>query len=320
MNLIAAALTASLLLQLLPLAGRSTIRGRVLDPDGQPMPDVEMSVLMIGDRQLVGGTARTDADGRFSIAKVPAGRVLLRAQPRPRPLVITEVKRRPSHPPAYFPGVLAVQDAWPIEVGTEEIIELDFHMPAVFVGSIKTVVTGPEGYTLEQLRVMRPEASQIKNVTLDGDGIGYADDLREGRYVVTARGRAKDQLLAAFEIVHIASGEHPVDLQLAPAARITGRIISDRGGIPPIGNLRVAAVWTDGAIDLDPLSRDDTAVAPDGSFTIDGLFGSRIIRVSGLDEGWQVASIRYGRSDVTGTSIDLRPGTTTEIVITLARR
>lgn len=322
MNITVTVLAATLLMQLLPIAGRSVIRGRVIDPDGRPMVDVEMSATLItSEHEVVGVSSLTDDEGRFSIAKVPAGRVILRAQPRVRRQLAAGLARRgPVHPPAYFPGVLTLLDAWPIEVGAEEIIELDFYMPPVLVGSIKAIVTGAEGYTLEQLRVMRPEANQIKNVKVDADGIGYAEDLREGRYVVAAWGRSKNERLVAFQIVHISTGELQVDLPLAPAAKITGRIVADRGGIPPIGNTRVVAAWTDGAIDLDPLTIDQAGVGPDGSFTLDGLFGTRAIRVAGLVDGWEVASVRHGRSDITRSGLDLAAGSTSEITIVVSRK
>lgn len=323
MQITALVLSASLVLQLLPLAGRSTIRGRVFDADGRPMPDVEMRALLIAAATTpVGEIVRSDAEGRFTISRIPAGRIILRAQPQPprRVRADQDFTRVRAHPPAFYPGVLTLPDAWPIEVGPEEIIELDFHMPPVVIGSIKTMVTGPDGYVLDELRVIRPEANQIKNVTIDADGIGYADGLREGRYTVYARARAKDVRLAAFQIVEITPGELPVNLALVPAAKLTGRIVADRGGVPPIGNMRVMAAWTDGSIDLDPLSSDQAGVAPDGSFTIDGLFGSRAVRVSGLADGWQVASIRHGRSDVTTSTINLAAGTTTELIVALTRR
>ena len=324
MNIIAVAVViAASLLQAVATAGGSTIRGRVLNADGRPMPNVDVRLtLLTSERKPVVGEAVTDAEGRFSIGGVVPGKVMLRAQPRLRPTVIEEgvVKRDRFRPPAYFPGVLEVLDAWPIDVGAGEIIELDFHMPVVVVGSIKTIVSGPDGFRIEQVRAMRPEGNEIKNVAVDSDGIGYAEGLREGRYVIAARARTGNQRLAAFQSVYISGGELPVALELAPTATITGRILSDRGGIPLLGNIRVAAAWTDGTIDLDPLGRDDTTVGPDGAFTIDGLFGTRAIRVSGLGEDWLVASIRQDRTDITRSAVELRSGSTTEVVITLSRR
>ena len=322
MNALTAALATLLIVQAFPASGRSTIRGRVLNADGQPMANVDISVMLTtAERQLFGPSVATDGDGKFSLERVPAGKVLLRAQPRLRPPVIEggAIKRDRVQPPAYFPGVLELLDAWPIDVADGEIIELDFHMPVVVVGSIKAIVSGPDGYTIEQIRATRPEGNEIRTVTIDADGIGYAENLREGRYVIAARARTKEQRLAAFQIVHMSGGEVPVALQLAPAAAIIGRVLSDRGGIPPLGNMRVAAVWTDGTIDLDPLSRDQADVGSDGSFAIEGLFGNRAIRVSGLPEGWQVSAIRHGRSDIT-TPIDIAAGTTTEISVILSRK
>lgn len=314
-----------LLCQLAAPAQEATIRGRVLDPDGKPLQDVFVIAETVGDerRMTAGRPGRSNAEGAFEITGVPAGKMMIRAEPRVMIGVVNgQSTRNPpvQHPPAFFPGVLDRLDAWPIDVKPGEIIELDFHMPPIFIGSIKTAVSGPEGYTLDHLRVIRPEANQIKNVKISDDGVGYADSLREGRYVVSARGRSRDSLLAASQMVQMTGGEFAVALQLEPAARIHGRIIGERGGLPPIANTRVVAAWTDGTIDLDPLARDEGHVGADGSFTIDGLFGRRMFRVAGLPANWQVAAIRQGRSDITSSGIDLVPGTATEISIVVAQR
>lgn len=144
-------------------APQGTIRGRVLDPDGRLMRDVQIGIM-----EIRGGEFRTTrsftirGDGTFDTA-VPAGRILLVAQPRPR-VVGDEprLRRFVTHPPAYFPGVFDQSDAWPIDVKPGEIVELDFTMPPLPIGSIKAMVTGPDGYSLDQVRAMRPEANQIR--------------------------------------------------------------------------------------------------------------------------------------------------------------
>lgn len=302
-------------------APQGTIRGRVLDPDGRLMRDVQIGIM-----EIRGGEFRTTrsftirGDGTFDTA-VPAGRILLVAQPRPR-VVGDEprLRRFVTHPPAYFPGVFDQSDAWPIDVKPGEIVELDFTMPPLPIGSIKAMVTGPDGYSLDQVRAMRPEANQIKNIRISDEGVGYLDELREGRYIVAARGRSAGGLLAAWEIVHLTAGEVAVTLDLKPTARVYGRVMTDRDGLPPLGGLRVVAAWTDGTLDLDPLGRDEGQVAADGSFTIDGLFGTRAFRVVGLDAGWQVTAIRSGRTDIAASGIDLQPGSSIEVSVVVSRK
>ena len=312
----------SLALQLLApsAATHATIRGQVFNADGKPQPDVELRVLAVASERDYPGarSAMSNADGKFEITGVPAGKILLRAQPR-MSAELTATRRLRVHPPAYFPGVLDLKEAWPIDVKPGEIIELDFHIPAVFIGSIRTVVTGPDGYSLDQLRVIRPEANQIKNVTLD-EGVGHVDGLREGRYIVVARGRSRDALLAASQIVQITGGEVPVTLNLAPAARVSGRLIAERGAMPPIDNVRVVATWTDGNIALDPLARDESYVSADGSFRIDGLFGMRTFQVAGLPGDWNVSAVRQGSSDITSSGVDLAAGSAIELSVVLTQQ
>jgi hypothetical protein len=302
-----------------------TIRGRVINPDGQPMAEVTIRVVEpTNDRGFLNILAvTTDQNGRFE-TRAPAGSIMLIARPRPFHGISSAAQPnlRRSHPEVYFPGVLNRLDAWPIDVKAGEIIELDFHLPPVFIGSIKAVVSGPDDYVLEQVRVTRPEANEVKNINVSSNGIGYVDGLREGRYIVAARGRSQYQRFAAWQIVHITGGEIEVALPLAPAAAISGRLVAEHGDLPQIDPhyLRVEAEWTDGNISLDPLARDDGYVGTNGGFSIGGLFGRRRLRVVGLSDDWHVSAIRHGRSDITSSGIELAAGTLTEITIVVSQR
>jgi hypothetical protein len=302
-------------------ASEGTLRGRVLDPDGQPIARAQITVLELIDGEFRATRSLTaSADGTFETLVTP-GRVMVKAQPQA--VIVGDeprLRRFVTHPPAYFPGVLDERDAWPIDVKPGEIVEFDLTMPPVPVGSIKTMLSGPGGYVLEYVRVTRPEARQVRTVKMSDDGVGYVEGLREGRYIVSARARSRDDWLAAWAIVHMTSGEIVASLDLEPVTRVYGRIISERDGLPPLSNTRVTAAWTDGTIDLDPLARDEAHVTADGSFTIDGVFGTRVFRVADLAAGWQVVGVRHGRSDITASGVDLTPGTTVEIAIVVARR
>ena len=116
------------------------------------------------------------------------------------------------------------------------------------------------------------------------------------------------------------AGEVAVTLDLKPTARVLGRIMPERDGLPPLAGVRVVAAWTDGAIDLDPIGRDEGQVTADGSFTIDGVFGTRVFRVAGLDPAWRVSAVRSGRTDITSSGIDLRPGSAIDVSIVVSKR
>ena len=281
------------------------------------MPDVVLFAedVIVERRIRVVSRVISGDTGGFEMRRLTPGRILLRAEPGPGASRNALV----SHPPAYFPGVFDRRDARGIDRKAGQIIELDFHMPPVYIGSIKMIVSGPEGFTLDDVRVIRPEANWIRNVKIADDGVGYADNLREGRYIVSVRGRSGKSPLAAFRFVHTRRGETPVTLPLESTARVSGRIIAGPAGLPPLDSVRVVATWTDGNSSLDPLARDESYVSADGSFTIDGLFGRRTFQVAGLPEGWQISAVRAGRSDVS-SGIDLQSGSTTELTIVVSRR
>ena len=111
-----------------------------------------------------------------------------------------------------------------------------------------------------------------------------------------------------------------VPLDLEPTATIFGRIVSERGGLPQLADTRVVAALTDGTIDLDPLASDRGQVTADGSFTIDGVFGTRRFRVDGLDPAWEVTAIRSGRTAIAASGMELAPGSRVEVSIVVSRK
>lgn len=314
---------------LLPQAANpsaATLRGRVFDPDGQPFAGVEITpYLLSADRERLMGPSRLTAeDGTFEMTGLAPGKVFLRARPRLRPSRVTpetraRVRAILGHPPVYYPGVLDRKDAWPIDLAAGETVEFDFHIPPVLAASIKATVTGPPGYQLEQLRVMRPASNTIRSATVV-DGVAYFDNLREGLYAIVARGRISDARLAAFQVVELDAGEVEVALRLEAAAVITGRVMAQGADFPALAGARVTAVLTRDGADLDPLPSDHGEVGADGSFRIEGLFGRRSFRVSGLPEDWYVYTVRVGTRDITAAAVDLAAGSTVDATVVVKRQ
>jgi hypothetical protein len=304
----------------------ATLRGRVFDPDGRPFAGVEIAPFVltdVGDR-AIGPSRLTAEDGTFEMAGLKPGALFLRATPRLRRVAVTpetkaDVRAILGHPPVYYPGVLDRKDAWPIELAAGETVSFDFHIPPVLAASIKASVSGPAGYTLEQLRVMRPASNTIRTANVV-DGVAYVDHLREGRHVVVARGRMGDARLAAFQVVELDAAEVAVPLRLEPAAVVTGRIVAERAEPPSLAGVRVTAVLMRDGSSLDPLPADHGDVAADGSFHIEGLFGQRAFRVSGLPEDWYVYTVRAGASDITSSAIDIAAGSSIDITVVVRRK
>lgn len=304
----------------------ATLRGRVFDPDGRPFVGVEIAAYVLIDdgERAIGPSRLTAEDGTFEMAGLKPGALFLRATPRLRRVAVTpeskaNVRAILGHPPVYYPGVLDRKDAWPIDLAAGETVEFDFHIPPVLAASIKASVSGPAGYTLEQLRVMRPASNTIRTAKVV-DGVAYVDHLREGRHVVVARGRMGDARLAAFQVVELDAAEVDVPLRLEPAAVVTGRIVAERAEPPSsLAGARVTAVLMRDGSSLDPLPAEHGDVAADGSFRIESLFGQRAFRVSGLPEDWYLYAVRLGASDITSSAVDLASGAHVEITVVVRR-
>jgi hypothetical protein len=89
-------------------------------------------------------------------------------------------------------------------------------------------------------------------------------------------------------------------------ATVTGTVSGGWGTTaqPPTSRLQITvqSVPFDRTLRIRPARAD-----ADGSFTLTGLFGASLIRVSGLSAEWMVEAVLVAGSDVTDTPFDFRP-------------
>jgi hypothetical protein len=306
----------------------SSVSGRVTDSSGEPVAGARVRSGLRADRngravfvmhRLPRGWVVTDADGRYRLDSVPSGEaVILVTVPRTPPGADARFRLRD----AFHPGAAGLDEATPIQ------LEPGVHHPGVDV-----VVPRTELYAVEvvlgaaagahDVRVVLVAAAGdvVRNLPWSPDGAGGPGQPRlpAGRYLVRATGRDTDGIRAAWQEVHL-QGDVQLHLDLEPAGRIHGRVVAERAGVPPAAATQVVAdLLLDGRA-VDPLAPDRTDVGPDGRFAIEGLFGSRRLRMIGLPDGWQVIAVRHEGSDRTESGIDVGPGQTVldvEIVIGL---
>lgn len=291
--------------------------GRVLDQDGRavgganvmaaPGPSMPSSPFRIGG-------AQTKADGGFEIRGLPPGDLVLSLDMP----VTTDAPRLPT---VYYPGVFAAEDAQPIRAtGGLVTSGITFRFPKIANRTLTVRVSTPAaGAASVKAWLYRAEPRMVRQIVLDAEGTGRVAGLLEGRYFLAAHGQGDAGPLVAFEVAAVLHDEVELALLLQEPGHITGRVVTDNGGVPPLAGARVAANWTDDGAMIDPLAADEAEVGADGSFRIDGLFGSRSVQLVGLAPEWRVHSIRQGRAAI-GDTVDIATGATVDLTIVVARQ
>jgi hypothetical protein len=287
------------------------IKGRVVDHEGVAIPLASARVTWSGRDERFGLSAQV-IDGHFEIGGLEPGTVTLSVE--------MPGKRGEGMVRAYYPGTLKPDDALPLSIDVGPPTEVEIRVPRIMMGSLNAHVSGPEGFRLDKLTLTRPDAKMLLPLTREDDGVAHVINLREGRYVIEARGTLDGRALAAFATADIADGATEISIELVDAGIARGRVVAERGGLPPLSGVRVAAVWMQDGLEVDPMRSDEIVVGSDGAFSFNGLFGTRVFQVSGLDGGWQVASIRAGRTEIGSQPFEVAGGSRTELTITVERR
>lgn len=299
------------------LTPATIVRGQVLDADGNPVAKATVRLgRPVGEGGAVIGLPSTTTrnDGTFELGSLPSGEWRIELDPPGASGVVPP-------PVIYYPGALSLEEAGSLELEAGTVIDgVTIRYPAILGKSIFVRVPPPDAtVTSVIVSLMRSAPLITRRLDLDADGHATIRGLSPGRYLIIATARVGSQRWVAFEGVDFISESIDVPLNLQPASRITGRIVAD-GGSPPLAGATVGAVWVDGGVALNPLAPDEGSVNSDGTFTIEGVFGRRILELNGFDTAWQIQSVHYGSSDVTETGIDISPSSTIELTITVRPR
>jgi hypothetical protein len=272
-------------MELLPL---STIAGRVVDADGNPARDVQVTVAAVlyplGTKQyLAARAARSNERGEYRIAGLSPGRYLLMA-------------RAPGEPPTYYPGGADVRAAEEFEVGAGQTIDaMNVKLARAEGVSVKVKVSGltPSGtVSLIPRNAAGDLVLPAAAATAHRDGVSVTfDTVVAGDYLLLASVRQPEAARHARRDLTI--GDRAPDeilLSIEEGATVRGRVTLEKGEFQPPSNMRVTLLPRDQGAMMGRLPAEP--VDPDGSFEAERVPPGRYaVYVSGVGQGMYLKSV-----------------------------
>lgn len=314
------------------LARALAIEGRVLDPWGEPMAEVEVNVTRADGRLVAAWPVATDDLGAYRLYGLPPGRYRVCAKPRGRfGVMVSDGARFVStcHPTATVEReatdvVLASADASDVDIRVQRVGSYSISGSVIDAAGISVDDADVGAYSLDESGASAYARSRNGEFTLKG--------LTPGRYIVSGtiggslRGdpnppsREKE---AGYAWADVGSADTTgIVLMLTKPVAVTGRITFDGGPAPRADRLRVVVQISPPDYRLSRLeSRPPFAAVDDNlRFEVKGLYRMPLaVGVQGLPDGWVVKAVRLDGRDITHVAVDFAGAATTsplEIVLT----
>jgi hypothetical protein len=273
----------------------------------------------------------TDAEIRAAFLAVTQPPSLPPAAPPPAP---------PSSPFTYnYTRVFLPDSIDPLAATTVQLAAgderegLDLHMQLRPMSKIEGVVMGPDGppSTFVELMLFRRNRVQALTSTMvwsaGRDGRFTSVSLGPGDYTMRASTKAVGDTPAMWAMTDVSiAGADPVQvtLRLEPAMVLTGRIAFEATTQPPpadVSRVRLTLLSTA----ANGVATTGTAVIePSGAFSISGVMpGSFRVAATMPNPAapgrpiWTLRSVMSGERDLTDVPIDVGPGSTPSLTVTL---
>jgi Carboxypeptidase regulatory-like domain len=307
----------------LSLLRGGAIEGRVLDQDGEPAAQIQVSLIRAryvqGRRVLQPfGSDQTDDRGQFRIYDIAPGGYFLMASPRV--FGMTD-ENRAVYPPIYFPGVLDPQEAAKVKmVSGGELRGYDLTLFEAAGYQISGRVTPADGQPARRVFVTAhkvPSSGLAQPASAQGTGAQGDFTLRgliPGTYRLVAQERREDRFLTGSTVVEIGNQDVAgVALPLGNGAELQGRVVQEEGQNQQgnLTSLRVSAIplGDTGGSGFRVRTTPGATLQADGTFLLKDLAeGPARIVLSQPPGGAYVKSIRAQGKDVTDSTLDLHSG------------
>ena len=287
-----------------------TITGRVTDQHGRPLKDAMVTAgMMVDDLRYQitvprGPTvSRTDATGEYSIRQLAAG--TYRVSVTWIDAEALKAKSPVRAATSFYPGTDKSLDATPLRLARGETlrrIDVVYFRADTYTLS-GHVLRGLSDGPIELYLVAG--ARSTRTLQVDQNGAFSATHLPAGRYTLWGRAKTVDGSEGAMSRVDIEGSDVTgLILALAPTSRVSGKIVVEDIGSPPLSAMQVAAVIADDDDRVDPIERDRAPIGADGSFELSDIFGERVFHVIGAAPNWIIDRVLHGGSEVPGVKLN----------------
>jgi hypothetical protein len=311
------------------LAAGSAIAGRVTDAYGDPLEGAEVRALRLprsgeGRPATRGRSWNTNDLGEFRIAHLEPGSYFLQVVPQRR--FAGDAPDTPIEPaPAFYPGVLALDQAQPIVIERgQSVTGLEMVVPEARMAVVTGSVIDAKGDLVSQAML------SVRALHTDIQGGGWSTfgsvarpdgtfrlNLAPGEYILEARANPRSasgpvqhnqqqtgtvRLSVAGEVI---SG---VTIAMGEGAKVFGRVVFEGTSPMPPNVAQMRAMLVTGE-DAPNCNVGASEIKPDGTFTIEGLTGTCVVRatLSGIS-GWTIKAVLYRGEDMLDRPITLQPG------------
>ena len=320
------------------LTPHGVIAGRVLDDEGEPVPNANVQVLrqqyMQGRKQLMrtgGGT--TNDLGEYRIFGLAPGRYFVSAEIRPNPM---SPQTDEEYVTTYFPRATDTAAAAPIDMTPgAQLRNIDIPLGRMHtvtvtgraISEIRPPTTGentPRTYLnimLSALNKSMAGTGFTRGAQVNPQGVFEFRGVTPGAYVVIAQVNLQGKNLAARTSIQVGS------------SNIEGISLTVRGGVPVNGRVRVEGETTASIasvrVMLQPAEAGGMMFGPfptqmvkeDGSFQMDDVGADRYtVSVNGLPEGFYLKSVRSANLDVLADGLEIAAGSPAPLDVVLSSK
>ncbi len=311
----------------------AVISGRVVDEDGEPVPNIDVQVsrlqYMQGRKQLARSSSRmTDDLGEYRIFGLAPGQYYVSALYRPN--ANAPASPEGQYVTTYYPRTADPGAAAPVEVTAgSQVGHIDLTLVRMHTVSVKGRVTSQisaDSAGSHNLQVILSARNPVGAGGENGRGAQTLPDgsfefahVVPGSYHLVAVASAGAEAYSARIALQVGSANiEGLAIVIPTPITVTGQVKIEGGDTGSLGLLRVATQPFDGMNTVfGPMP--ESLVKPDGAFQFTGLSAERYrIVISGLPEGYYVKSMRAGDVDVQMSGLDLSAGAPAAVAIVVS--